>query len=49
MVNASSHGAVTLQSHEGMLFKVNGRRLKIFQEPISPREVVEELEFIQLP
>jgi hypothetical protein len=36
VVNASSHGAVTLQSHECTLFKVNGRHLKIFLEPTRP-------------
>ena len=30
VVNASSHGAVTLQDDEGKLFKVNGQRLKVF-------------------
>jgi hypothetical protein len=36
VVNASSHGAVILQSHECTLFKVNGHRLKIFLEPTRP-------------
>jgi len=35
VVNASPHGAVTLQSHEGTLFKVNGHRLKLFLEPFN--------------
>jgi hypothetical protein len=33
VINASSHGAVTLQNDEGTLFRVNGHRLKIFLEP----------------
>jgi hypothetical protein len=33
VINTSPHGAVTLQNNEGMLFKVNGHRLKIFLEP----------------
>jgi hypothetical protein len=49
VVNASSHGTVTLRTDEGMLFKVNGQRLKIFLEPIRPTEVVDELDFIILP
>jgi hypothetical protein len=49
VVNASSHGVVTLQSHEGTLFKVNGHRLKIFLEPTRPNEVVDEFDFINLP
>jgi hypothetical protein len=32
-VNTSSHEAVTLQTNEGTLFKVNGHHLKIFLEP----------------
>jgi WD40 repeat protein len=49
VVNASPHGAVTLQSHEGTLFKVNGHHLKIFLEPTRPNEVVDEFDFINLP
>jgi hypothetical protein len=49
VVNASSHGAVTLHIDEGTLFKVNGQRLKIFLEPIRPSKVVDELDFIILP
>ena len=33
VISTSSHGAVTLQNNEGMLFKVNGHRLKIFLDP----------------
>ena len=33
VISTSSHGAVTLQNDQGMLFKVNGYRLKIFLEP----------------
>jgi hypothetical protein len=33
VISTSSRGAVTLQNDEGMLFKVNGHRLKIFLEP----------------
>jgi hypothetical protein len=33
VLDASSHGAVTLQNDKGMLFKVNGQRLKLFLEP----------------
>jgi hypothetical protein len=45
----SSHGAVTLRTDEGTLFKVNGQRLKIFLEPIRPSKVVDELDVIILP
>jgi len=47
-MNSSPHGAVTLQSSEGTLFKVNGHRLKLYLEPFDSR-VVDEIEFIQLP
>jgi hypothetical protein len=30
VINSSSHGAIRLQNDEGMLFKVNGQRLKLF-------------------
>jgi hypothetical protein len=33
VISSSSHGAVTLQNDEVMLFKVNRQRLKIFLEP----------------
>jgi hypothetical protein len=49
VVNASSHGVVTLCTDEGTLFKVNGQRLKIFLEPIRLSKVVDELDFIILP
>jgi hypothetical protein len=44
LVNTSSHGAVTLQTDEGMLFKVNGHCLKIFLEPKQPPKVVDEVD-----
>jgi len=47
-VNSRPHGAVTLQSSEGTLFKVNGYRLKLYLEPFD-LGVVDEIEFIQLP
>jgi hypothetical protein len=49
VINVSSHGAITLRTYEGTLFKVNGQCLKIFLEPIRPTEVVDELDFIILP
>jgi hypothetical protein len=49
VVNISSHGAITLQTNEGMLFKVNDRHLKIFLEPKQPPEVVDEVHFQILP
>jgi hypothetical protein len=45
MVNTSSHGVVTLQTNEGMLFKVNGHYLKIFLEPKQSLEVVDDVDF----
>jgi uncharacterized membrane protein (UPF0127 family) len=43
VVSSSSHGAITLQNDEGMLFKVNGERLKLFLEP---NKELEELDII---
>jgi hypothetical protein len=45
VVNTSSHGAVTLQTDKGTLFKVNGHRIKIFLEPKKSLEVVDEVDF----
>jgi hypothetical protein len=49
VVSTSSHGAVTLQTDEGTLLKVNGHRLKIFLEPEKPPKVVDEVDFQILP
>jgi hypothetical protein len=49
VVNASSHGAVTLRTDEGTFFKLNGQCLKIFLEPIRPSKVVDKLYFIIFP
>jgi hypothetical protein len=43
VINTSSHGAVTLQTDEGTLFKVNGHHLKIFLEPKQPPEVIDDV------
>jgi hypothetical protein len=49
VIESSSHGAVTLQSDEGNIFKVNGQRLKIFLEPQMPElEDVDFLEFLSI-
>jgi hypothetical protein len=45
VVNSSSHGAVTLQDDDGMLFKVNGQRLKIFLELNKEFEDLDEIDF----
>jgi hypothetical protein len=46
VINASSHGAVTLQNDKGTLFKVNGHYLKIFLEPNKDIEELDIIEFI---
>ena len=33
VVEATPHGAITLQDDDGKIFKVNGHHLKIFLEP----------------
>ena len=43
VIEASSHGAVTLQDDTGNTFKVNGQRLKVFLEP----EKLEEIDLIE--
>jgi hypothetical protein len=49
VISTSSHGAVTLQNNEGMLFKVNDHRLKIFLELDKGPEELDIIEFIILP
>jgi hypothetical protein len=45
VVDASSHGAVTLQNNEGTLFKVNGQHLKLFLEPNKELEELDVINF----
>jgi hypothetical protein len=45
VVDTSSHGAVTLQNDEGMLFKVNGQHLKLFLEPNKELEELDVINF----
>ena len=33
VINTSSHGAITIQDDDGIIFKVNGHHLKVFLEP----------------
>ena len=49
VISTSSHRAVTLQNDKGMLFKVNGHRLKIFLEPEKPPQDLDDEDFIILP
>jgi hypothetical protein len=46
MIEASSHGAVTLQHDTGNTFKVNGQRLKVFLE-LENLEEIDVIEFLQ--
>jgi len=46
LIEASSHGAVTLQDDTGNTFKVNGQRLKDFLEPENLEEI-NMIEFLQ--
>jgi hypothetical protein len=48
VISTSSHGAITLQNDKGMLFKVNGHRLKIFLEPNKGLKELDIIEFIIL-
>ena len=49
VISTSSHGAITLQNDEGMLFKVNGHHLKIFLKPKKPPEDLDVVNFFILP
>jgi hypothetical protein len=44
VIEASSHGAITLQDDTGNIFKINGQRLKVFLKP----ENLEEIDVIEL-
>ena len=46
VIEASSHGAITLQEDTGNTFKVNGERLKVFLEPKNLEEI-DLIEFLQ--
>ena len=47
VISTSSHGAVTLQNDEGMLFKVNGQRLKVFHDTQLLEEELDIINFIE--
>jgi hypothetical protein len=47
VISTSSHGAVTLQNDEGMLFKVNGQCLKVFYDTQLPEEELDIINFIE--
>ena len=46
VLNATDHGAITLQDDDGNVFKDNGQRLKIFLEPEIPE--LEEVDVYEL-
>ena len=46
VIETSSHGAITLQSDDGNIFKVNCQHLKIFLEPEKIEEI-DTIEFLQ--
>ena len=46
VLNATDHGAITLQDDDGNIFKANGQRLKIFLEPEIPE--LEEVDVYEL-
>ena len=46
MLNATDHGAITLQDDDGNIFKANGQRLKMFLEPEIPE--LEEVDVYEL-
>ena len=46
IIHASWHGAITIQDDNGKVFKVNGQRLKVFLEPLNPKEEVDVINLI---
>jgi hypothetical protein len=49
VLHGMDHGAVTLQCNDGVIFKANGHRLKLFLEP-NPQDFdeVDVLDFLEL-
>jgi len=47
VVNASSHGAITLQDDEGKLFKVNGQCLKVFHMPYNSSDEFDIINLVE--
>ena len=47
VISASSHGVVTLQNDESMLFKVNGHHLKVFLDTQLLEEELDIINFIE--
>jgi len=48
VIDAATHGAVTLKDNDGNIFKVNDHRLKLFYEH-EPLEKVDMIEFFLNP
>ena len=48
VLNATDHGAITLQDDDENVFKANGQRLKIFLEPKIPELEVEVYELTEI-
>ena len=49
VLNATDHGAITLQDDDGNIFKANGQRLKVFLEPEMPElKEVDVFELIEI-
>ena len=46
VLEASNHGAITLQDNDRRIFKANGQRLKIFLEPEMSQ--LEEMDVFEL-
>ncbi|WVZ89089.1 LOW QUALITY PROTEIN: hypothetical protein U9M48_035543 [Paspalum notatum var. saurae] len=46
VLDATDHGAITLQDEDGKLFQANGQRLKVFLEPEMPQ--LEEVDVYEL-
>ena len=48
MLNATDHGAITLQDDDGNVFKANSQRLKIFLEPEIPELEVDAYKLTEI-
>jgi hypothetical protein len=49
VIDATTHGAVTLQDNDGNIFKVNGHRLNLFYQHEPLEKEVDMIEFVLNP
>ena len=46
IIDTSTHGAITIQDHEGNIHEINGHRLKLFLD--LDRAIIEDIDAVEL-